>query len=66
MCVYYLVGVGITRRCWERFLRSAVYPIQWMRLMLRCVMTVKRKGMLGVSVGEMKALTEDRDSDTDW
>jgi hypothetical protein len=35
------------------FLRTAVYPMQW----IRCEMAVKRMGMLGVSVRKMKALT---------
>jgi hypothetical protein len=41
-----------------RFLRSAVYPVQWKGLMMiYCGMTVKRMGVLGVSVRKMKALT---------
>jgi len=59
----YLVSVGhnsmavhLTRRDW-RVLRSAVYPIQWMRLMLiRCRVAVKRMGMFGVSV-KMETVT---------
>jgi hypothetical protein len=41
--------------------------VQWMGLvmMICCGMAVKRMGMLRVSVREMKALTKDRDSDTD-
>jgi len=35
-------------------------------MMICRVMSVKRTGMLGVSVRKMKALTEDRDSDTGW
>jgi hypothetical protein len=31
-----------------------------------CGMAVQRTGMLGVGVREMKVLTEDADSDTDW
>jgi hypothetical protein len=47
--------------------KSAVYPMQWMRLTMICYgMTVKRMGMFGVSVRKMKTLTEDGDSDTDW
>ena len=34
--------------------------------MICCGMAVKRMGMLGASVGKMKALTEGGDSDTDW
>ena len=37
-------------------LRSAFYPVQWMRLMI-CEMAVKRMGMLGVSVRKIEALT---------
>jgi hypothetical protein len=39
-----------------RVLRS-VCPMQWMGLMICCRMAVKRKGMLGVGVRTMKALT---------
>jgi hypothetical protein len=39
-------------------LRSAVYPVQRMGLMMICCgMAVKRVGMLGVSVRKMMALT---------
>jgi len=58
--MYYLVNVDHTGRAahltssdCERFLRTALYPVQW----IRCEMTVKRMGMLGVSVRKMKALT---------
>jgi len=39
-----------------------------MRLMMLiyCGMAVKRIGMLAVSVRQMKALTVNGDSDTDW
>jgi hypothetical protein len=38
--------------------RSAVYPVQWMGLMMICCgMAVKRMGMLGVSLRKMKELT---------
>ena len=40
-----------------RLIRSAVYPMQWMELMICCGMAGKRMGMLGVSVRKMKALT---------
>ena len=45
---------------WQwRVLRGAVYPMQWMKLMMVCcVMAVMRMGMLGVSARKMKALTE--------
>jgi hypothetical protein len=36
---------------------SAVYPMQWLGLMIHCGMTAERMGMLGVSVRKMKALT---------
>jgi hypothetical protein len=39
-------------------LGSAEYPAHWVRLMMiSCGMAVKRVGILGVSVGKMKALT---------
>ena len=41
-------------------LRSVVYQMQWMGLMVICC------GMLGVSVRKMKAETENGDSDIDW
>ena len=44
------------QNCLWRILRSAVYPIQWMRLMIIwCGMAVKWMGMSGVSVRKMKA-----------
>jgi hypothetical protein len=37
---------------------SAAYPVPWMGLMMICSgVAVKRMGMLGVSVREMKVLT---------
>jgi predicted RND superfamily exporter protein len=40
-----------------RVFRSAVYPVQWMRLMvITCGMMVRRMGMLGISV-KMEAIT---------
>jgi hypothetical protein len=36
--------------------RSAVYPVQWMTLMICCGMAMKRMGMLAVNVRKMKAL----------
>ena len=33
-----------------RVLRSAVYPMQWMRLTICCGMAVKRMGILRASV----------------
>jgi len=48
----------LTRSDCEGDLRCAVYPIQWMRLMMICCgMAVKRMGMLGVCVRKMKALS---------
>jgi hypothetical protein len=42
----------------RRVLRSAVCPVEWMRLTVVCCgMAVKRKGMLAASVRKMKALT---------
>ena len=39
-------------------LRGAVYPVQWVGLvMICCGMTVKRMGKLGVSMRKMQALT---------
>jgi hypothetical protein len=38
--------------------RSAVYPMQWMGLMICCGMAVQRMGMLGVNVRKTKELTE--------
>ena len=58
--MYYLATVDhmaahLTKSDW-RVLRSAVYPMQWMGLMVICCgMAVKRMGMLGVSVRKMKA-----------
>jgi hypothetical protein len=46
-----LISAGVTVKC-------VVCPVQWMRLMMICCgMALKRLGMLGVSVREMKALT---------
>jgi hypothetical protein len=51
------MAVYLTRSDW-RVLRSAVYPIQWIGLMMICCgMAVKGMGMLGVIVREMNALT---------
>jgi hypothetical protein len=47
-------------------LRSAVYPMQWMGLiMICCGMAVKRIGMLGVSVRKVKALTVKMETESD-
>ena len=35
---------------------SAIYPMQWMRMIICSGMAVKKMGMLGVSVKKMKAL----------
>jgi hypothetical protein len=52
------MAAHLTRNDCEGFLRSAAYPMQWMGLMMICCgMTVKRMGMVGVSVREMKTLT---------
>jgi len=50
------MAVHLTRSKLKSF-KSAVYPLQWMGLMICCGMEVKRMGMLGVSVRKMKALT---------
>jgi hypothetical protein len=51
----------------EGVTRSAVYPVQWVNLMIiYCGMAVKRLEMLGVSVRKIKALTEGGDIDTGW
>jgi hypothetical protein len=70
--MYCLVIVGhngmaghLTSSDW-RVLRSALWPMQWMELMICCAMVVMRLGMLGVNVRKMKALTESGDSDSDW
>jgi hypothetical protein len=49
-------------------LRDAVYPIQWMGLMIICCcgVALKRMGMLGESVRKMKGDCEGGDSDNDW
>ena len=49
-------------------LRSAVYPMQWMGLMMICCgMAVKRLGMLGVMCEEVEGTDcEDGDNDDDW
>jgi hypothetical protein len=39
------------------FLRSAAYPMQWMGLMMTCCGITVKRGILGVSVRKMKALT---------
>jgi hypothetical protein len=51
------MAAHLTRNYWM-VLRSAVYPVQWMRLMMVCCgMAVKRMGMLAASAKKMKALT---------
>jgi predicted RNA polymerase sigma factor len=48
-------------------LRSAAYPVQWMRLMMICCgMARKRKGMIAVRVRKMKTLTMKTESDAGW
>jgi hypothetical protein len=41
----------------EAFKEVLVYPVQWMGLVVCCGMTVKRIGMLGVSLRKMKVVT---------
>ena len=63
--MYYSVNVDhnsmaahLPRSDCEGVLRSAVYPLHWMRLMMIWYgMVVKILGILGVSVRKMKALT---------
>ena len=59
--MYYLVSVdhnSIAADLTRRVLRNAVYPMQWMGLVVICCgMAVKGMGKLGVSVRKMKALT---------
>jgi hypothetical protein len=38
-------------------LNRAVYPVQWVGLIVCCGMSVKRKGMLALSVRKVKAQT---------
>ena len=52
------IPAHLTRSNWEGFfLRSVVYPVQLLRLMIGYGMAVKRLGMLGVCVRKMKALS---------
>lgn len=45
--------------------KSAVYPVQWMILMMICCgMAVKRIGMLRVNVRKMKALNVEMETVT--
>jgi hypothetical protein len=51
------IAAHLTRSDWK-VLRSVVYPMQWMGLMMICCgMTVKGMGKLEVSVRKMKVLT---------
>jgi len=60
------MAAHLTRSECEGVLRSAVYPLQWMGLMICCGMTVKRMGMLGVMCKEVEGTDyEDGDND-DW
>ena len=74
-CINVLVSVdhnsmaaNLTRSECEGFLRSAVYPIQWMELMMICCgMAVKRMGMLGVMCEKGEGTDyEDGDNYDDW
>jgi hypothetical protein len=60
--MYYSVSVddnSMAVHLTRSVLKSAVYPVQWMRLVTVCCgMTVQKMGMLAVSVRKMKALTE--------
>jgi len=54
----WLHGSTSHQQCLWRVSGSAVYPMQWMELIMMCCrMTVNRKGELGVCVRKMKALT---------
>jgi len=62
--MYYLVKCIVTtqliyhQKIWGKVLQSAVYPVQWMRLMLICCgMAVMRVGILGVSARKVRTLT---------
>jgi hypothetical protein len=64
ICMYYLVNVDhnsmavhLTRRDREKVFRSAVYPIEWNRLMICCGTAATMMGWLGLSAKMMKALT---------
>jgi hypothetical protein len=59
------MAVHLTRSDW-RVLRSVVYPMQWIGLMMIwCGMAVKGIGMLGVrGVRKMKVLTVKRETVT--
>ena len=61
------IAAHLTRSDWW-VLRSGVYLMQWIRLMVKCGMTVKRMGMLGASVREMEVLTVKMETVTvtDW
>ena len=48
-------------------LNSAVYPVQWMGLIICCGMSMKRMGMLALSVKKVGVTDcEDGETDTDW
>jgi hypothetical protein len=51
------MAVHLTRSDW-RVLRSAVYPMQWMGLMICCGMAVKMVGMCGACVKNMETVTQ--------
>jgi hypothetical protein len=54
------MAAHLTRSDCERFLKSAVYPMQWLILMMICCgMAVRRMRMLGVC-------GEDEDTDCRW
>ena len=62
------MAVHLTRSECEGVLRSAVYPVHWMGLMMICCgMTVKRMGMLGVMCEEGEGTDyEDANNYDDW
>jgi len=72
--MYYLINVDhngmavhLTRSECEGFLRSTVYPVQWVRMMMICCgKAVKRVGVRTECEEDESTNCEDGDSDTDW
>jgi hypothetical protein len=62
------MAAHLTRSECEGVLRSAVYPMHWMELIMTCYgMAVKRMGMLGVMCKEGEGTDcEEGDSDDVW
>jgi hypothetical protein len=55
----------LTKSKFEGGLRSAVYPVQWMRLMMICCSVSVKMGMLGASVNQMYEIIKKYFSSTD-